>query len=315
MAAPHSPLKAPSGPQVAPSQPRCGSTDFLLSTPPQVLQLLAHAAPLLRGTTEAARVLTWDHPNRWASFSVLLAWWTVCLFGDRLARYGLNAVAMAALGAGWLLNPPKRPRLAIQAMDPDKLADVLEDARQCQHALSNLYATFLDPLVGLFAWHQAGASRRLLRLLCTSYPAYLAFTYFVGTRYLLLILGSVLFLSPSKFARAAAANIRRSFVLRLVCNLVFSICIAGGEDLQRLWSRTKNAKLLFLSDLQAPRDSASSAASEDSAPLAAFSVQETKATAASDGQITFTFTIYQNERWWIGLDWTQALLPSERPAW
>jgi hypothetical protein len=31
--------------------------------------------------------------------------------------------------------------------------------------------------------------------------------------------------------------------------------------------------------------------------------------------IRFLFTIYENQRWWVGLDWTAALLPSERPSW
>lgn len=39
------------------------------------------------------------------------------------------------------------------------------------------------------------------------------------------------------------------------------------------------------------------------------------------GQITrhedvvYQFTILENQRWWMGLDWTAALLPQERPSW
>ena len=29
----------------------------------------------------------------------------------------------------------------------------------------------------------------------------------------------------------------------------------------------------------------------------------------------FLITIYENQRWWVGLDWTAALLPSERASW
>ncbi|KAF9051007.1 hypothetical protein BDZ89DRAFT_1056904 [Hymenopellis radicata] len=29
----------------------------------------------------------------------------------------------------------------------------------------------------------------------------------------------------------------------------------------------------------------------------------------------FLFTIYENQRWWMGIDWTAALLPNERPSW
>jgi Integral peroxisomal membrane peroxin len=31
--------------------------------------------------------------------------------------------------------------------------------------------------------------------------------------------------------------------------------------------------------------------------------------------LRFLFTIYENQRWWMGLDWTAALLPAERPSW
>uniref|UniRef100_A0A0W0GDZ1 TECPR1-like DysF domain-containing protein n=1 Tax=Moniliophthora roreri TaxID=221103 RepID=A0A0W0GDZ1_MONRR len=31
--------------------------------------------------------------------------------------------------------------------------------------------------------------------------------------------------------------------------------------------------------------------------------------------LRFLFTIYENQRWWMGLDFTAALLPSERPSW
>ena len=31
--------------------------------------------------------------------------------------------------------------------------------------------------------------------------------------------------------------------------------------------------------------------------------------------LRFLFTVYENQRWWVGLDWTAALLPGERPSW
>jgi hypothetical protein len=31
--------------------------------------------------------------------------------------------------------------------------------------------------------------------------------------------------------------------------------------------------------------------------------------------LNFKFTILENQRWWMGLDWTAALLPHERPSW
>lgn len=31
--------------------------------------------------------------------------------------------------------------------------------------------------------------------------------------------------------------------------------------------------------------------------------------------VEYQFTIFENQRWWVGLDWTAALLPQERPSW
>ena len=36
---------------------------------------------------------------------------------------------------------------------------------------------------------------------------------------------------------------------------------------------------------------------------------------AETHETVFQFEIYENQRWWIGLDWTAALLPNERPSW
>lgn len=38
-------------------------------------------------------------------------------------------------------------------------------------------------------------------------------------------------------------------------------------------------------------------------------------TVAPAEPVRFLFAIYENQRWWMGLDWTAALLPQERPAW
>lgn len=31
--------------------------------------------------------------------------------------------------------------------------------------------------------------------------------------------------------------------------------------------------------------------------------------------VPYRFELYENQRWWVGLDWTAALLPQERPSW
>ncbi|CAG8586551.1 10604_t:CDS:2 [Paraglomus brasilianum] len=45
-----------------------------------------------------------------------------------------------------------------------------------------------------------------------------------------------------------------------------------------------------------------------------------KKTNGKDGsknstEIVYSFVLYENQRWWLGLDWTTNLFPNERPAW
>jgi len=46
---------------------------------------------------------------------------------------------------------------------------------------------------------------------------------------------------------------------------------------------------------------------------AAFAAQSANTTVTA--QLRFAFTVYENQRWWMGLDWTTVLLPGKRPSW
>ena len=41
----------------------------------------------------------------------------------------------------------------------------------------------------------------------------------------------------------------------------------------------------------------------------------TTADSSPNHTLRFLLTVHENQRWWVGLDWTAALIPSERPAW
>lgn len=43
--------------------------------------------------------------------------------------------------------------------------------------------------------------------------------------------------------------------------------------------------------------------------------EKTKSNLTRHEDVVYQFTIFENQRWWMGLDWTAALLPQERPSW
>lgn len=49
--------------------------------------------------------------------------------------------------------------------------------------------------------------------------------------------------------------------------------------------------------------------------LAQTAAGPTAAAGAVGDDVEVQFTVFENQRWWVGLDWTQALLPGERASW
>jgi len=51
------------------------------------------------------------------------------------------------------------------------------------------------------------------------------------------------------------------------------------------------------------------------APTATAVVAAQSANMTVTAQLRSAFTVYENQRWWMGLNWTATLLPGERPSW
>lgn len=123
----------------------------------------------------------------------------------------------------------------------------------------------------------------LLRVSAILYVPYLVLTYLVRLRILIAIAGTIALTWRARWA----ALIRRGFWR--------SAWIRWGS--YYLWSR--------FSGLPLP-----------SRKLSPQTILAQTATQKSTSQqIRFLFTVYENQRWWMGLDWTAALLPGERPSW
>ncbi|TDL24183.1 hypothetical protein BD410DRAFT_802050 [Rickenella mellea] len=121
----------------------------------------------------------------------------------------------------------------------------------------------------------------LLRASAILYVPYLVLTYIVRLRVLLAITGTILLTWRAPWARTVRLVLWRSAWVRW--------------SLYRIWSRLSGQ------------------------PISQHSLAITTKTRFTDDLPThtsrFVFTIFENQRWWVGLDWTAALLPAERPSW
>jgi hypothetical protein len=123
-------------------------------------------------------------------------------------------------------------------------------------------------------------STALVRVCAIAIIPYLIITYLIPVRILVGLSGTAILTYRAPFARLLRAAIWRSAFVRWA--------------LYRAWAGLSGIPMI--SPVPGPTVGA---------------VANTTVTA----KLRFAFTAYENQRWWVGLDWTAALLPGERPSW
>ena len=125
-----------------------------------------------------------------------------------------------------------------------------------------------------------------LRILSFLLPPYIALTYWVPLRVLVAIGGSIILTYRAPWTVTTRRILSRSAYARAAWRYIVG-WLSGTTPLPML-SRGRTTLVT------------------ESVP--------TKEEAKVQHH-TFLFTVLENQRWWVGIDWTAALLPSERPSW
>ncbi|KAG6891742.1 hypothetical protein C0992_006162 [Termitomyces sp. T32_za158] len=119
----------------------------------------------------------------------------------------------------------------------------------------------------------------LIRIAAVVYVPYLLLTYLVPLRILLALLGTAVLAARAPFTALIISTLSRSAYLRHAFRYLVSILT--GNPL----------------------------------PQTVLSYHPSPSSPVPVPALRFLFTVYENQRWWVGLDWTAALLPGERPSW
>lgn len=290
-------------------------TDLLLATPPAVLKLLTLTSPAIQFLTTFAQLLTWTHPSSFSSLLVLLGWWTLCLFGRYIFLYGINALVLAYVTFQYVSSASSRHtsthhrhRARPATLTPASYTALVHSSQVLATHVHTLRATIVHPIAAHLSFaslhpNTPSPAYTTARLAITSYPFYLTLTYFVPIRYILLVLGSIAILWNAPFFRTLRTAMYRSAFVRWVGRVLFAL-LQGGKGLSKELSRTKSGVgIPGLLGRKTRHD-----------------VVEEKPVKAADNEgegedVQLQFTVFENQRWWVGLDWTHALLPGERASW
>ncbi|KAI0049878.1 hypothetical protein FA95DRAFT_778772 [Auriscalpium vulgare] len=277
-----SPLSATTTPAPPPPPPALAGAptlvDFLHTTPAPLVAALVRIAPTVSAARHALEVVSWSGKERgaWLDGGLLLAaWWALALFAD-YALPSRYLLPIIVLGAVVLAR--RRPA-APQPSSPPITEAVL------QTTLTDLstFHTLLPPPPSLPAALRTLPLPLLARALLALYAPYLLFTYLVPLRILIAVAGTLLLTHRAPAAQLLRAALWRSAYVRWAAYKAYAALTGTAQP--------------FAPPMPAARRATLAGASAPTAP------------------VRFAFTVHENQRWWVGLDWTAALLPNERPSW
>ncbi len=298
---------------------------LLVATPPQITRALAHLYPYLLLLNRLAGLLTWTTGDIWESFLLLATFWAVTLYGDVVIRYAGPLVGilgfMAAMYArrfsifssknGWTGTKEGKEKSEDSSEKSvshrRSLDDIVETVRLFTARCDILLEPFLEVTTALSTQRTATSATTqpalitlFIRALILS-PFWLIlatpFVQFITTKRAVLIVGTTALTWHSPAAKVLRTILWRSRTIRQICHILTGLQFEQAEKrgfFKKVFSTRRKSK----SRKQA---GTSSVATTEEAP-------------ASKG-IRFTFSLYENQRRWLGIGWTSSMLANERAAW
>jgi Integral peroxisomal membrane peroxin len=292
---------------------------LLIATPPQITRALAYSYPFIRPLNKLVGLLSWTSDDPWESFLLVAAFWAITLYGDVVIRWvgPLSVIIMLMFAmyvrrysllssTEWTGEKRKTTQKGGDLQDNATQHKSLEDVVENLRLFTSRCNILLDPFLKLtdFLSTQTTATSATTRPALTAMfiriflvtPLWMALTlpplYIVTTKRVVLAIGTTVLTWHSQPARVTRTIFWRSKLFRRLCTILTGLDLSDPFDTPKQQFASRFNKT--------PHDIA--------AALAA------KRGSDSPG-IQFTFTLYENQRRWLGIGWTSSLLAYERSPW
>ncbi|PFH61621.1 hypothetical protein XA68_16796 [Ophiocordyceps unilateralis] len=328
---------------------------LLLATPPQVTRALAYSHPFILLLNELAGLLTWSSPDPWQSFLLLAAFWAVCIYADVVVRRAgpvlLGFIFIAGMygrrysplsSSGWSEPAgqskdgaaPKNSASATKARDAkgsvntngdpgkskpqraqpqvtgEKHQKTLDDIVDTLKEFTGRCNVLMEPLLEMTdflstqrtptsATTRPALTAMFLRLLLIT-PFWIALACppwrVITTRRVVLVVGTLALTWHARVMRVSRTILWRSATVRRLAAII------TGLSFDR---PTKGPKPRLAPGLAVDADKLN----------ATLQAKELRTGGIKSPGVKFTFSVFENQRRWVGLGWTSSLFAYERPAW
>ncbi|KAI1497938.1 integral peroxisomal membrane peroxin-domain-containing protein [Biscogniauxia marginata] len=325
---------------------------LLLATPPQITRALAYSHPFLLPLNKFAGLLSWTTGDPWESFLLLVAFWAVVQYGDIVLRLaGPIVVVMGIIGgmygrrysplssSGWAEHPSlanekkknagpsgaaggaaahQRNASEVTSMRHQKTLDEIVDTVKVFTTRCNILLEPLLEMTDFLSTQRTATSATTRPALTTMFVRLLAITpiwvaltlppwRIITTKRVVLVFGTVVLTWHSRVCRVSRTLLWRSAMVRKLARWVTGLEFEGSVKPKPEGVNGKSPD--GNSKLKQPYEAVKTSTSALTEAL------KRSQSGAKDSGVRFTFILYENQRRWLGLGWTNSLFAYERAAW
>lgn len=295
--------------------------DFVSSVPPIITRLLVDLAPFLSRMRWTLQVISWQSGSYSDSWLALATFWIVCFWLSFTVRYAVSPAGKHCSSSRTplderyflpilLLLPYILSALLVRLRRPRKERATYDDEHASTETTLNATLADLTTILHLLPSLPPLASFNLptlsiIRLTVAGYIVYATLVCIFPPNSIIAIIGTSVLIWRAPWARTMR-----------------NIVISNGWI--RYFSKRAWGNLTGISPADSESPTASRSAFGAVLPGEKFggikSVESViDSSLPSDvlppSRLRFRFTVLENQRWWVGLDWTAALLPQERASW
>ncbi|PLW18904.1 hypothetical protein PCASD_22040 [Puccinia coronata f. sp. avenae] len=307
---------------------------LVFSLPPPLISLLVVCSRPIHITAQLSLALNWVHPlGPWPSWILLFLWYSVCSLAPLLLSNGLpNLIFLAAfLAASYhqKLNsssssssspttPSFKTTQVTLSTHPLAILHSLQDFQIIVDHYSLISARLITPTYQFLTASNPQAANHTIRACLTTLPLSILISRFIPTQTILILIGSTIILWSSPWFKLLRNLLARSPLLQLISLILTDLLLHLRFQPITRWNQLNPSQPQSTKSIISYTRATLSTLLSLKKNLNRVDSHAKSATGflidpAQD--IEFCLTIFENQRWWMGLDWTPNLLPHERPNW
>ncbi|KAG8767264.1 hypothetical protein FRC12_006365 [Ceratobasidium sp. 428] len=282
--------------------------DFVSHVPAPVTRLLVEQAGTIKALRRAAEIASWKSHKSSESWILLAVWWFVFLIPVFVISPALWRYLKARDWWPWReVHTPYEPLAASDVTVAATISDITSLRLLIPPFLftPRSLATRSPILSALRLSHSTLHLKSLFRATAILYIPYLLTTWLVPLPVIFGLAGTVILTLRAPWTRVLWSHVSENGWTRWVW--------------RRVWAFLTGQPVVVPGSaftLQASPVSATGSTSTSGIGKSGVVVKKnTTSSTLQPAKLRFRFDILENQRWWVGIDWSSALLPNERTSW